>query len=185
MPPAGTCTPALDAVLDLARNEGLAPEDITRVQVGTYQVAYDLTGCNQRPGTPLAAKFDLPTALAMCLTQNRTGCGLFCEEYLAGDGVRELADKVEVVVDAEKEAAYPQKRGAWVRMETERGEFYRDVALPRGEPEAPLSDEELEEKFGENAGLALDRGGVEKIKSLVWDLEHTGARELMAALHKA
>ena len=44
-------------------------------------------------------------------------------------------------------ALCPQKRVAEVTVKTTKGEFTERVDYPKGEPENPLSREELEEKF--------------------------------------
>ncbi|MCB2188277.1 MAG: MmgE/PrpD family protein [Deltaproteobacteria bacterium] len=173
---------ALDAALDLVHGQDLDPGEITGITVGTYRVAHELTGANRRAATPLAAKFSLPVALALCLLQGRTGQGLFAAADLDDPAVHALADLVRVEVDPAKEAAYPGQRGAWVRVETGRGVFSCDYALPRGEPETPLTDQELAGKFAENAEPVLGPAGVAKVTDLVWNLERSTARQLMAAL---
>lgn len=48
--------------------------------------------------------------------------------------------------------------------------FERVVETPRGSPENPLSDDELEEKFRRQAGTVLNEAAVDRVVALVEDL---------------
>lgn len=48
---------------------------------------------------------------------------------------------------------------------TSRGSFNHEVRLPKGDPENPFSNEELKEKFSQNAGKVLKTERIEEIQS--------------------
>ena len=58
-----------------------------------------------------------------------------------------LAKKVEVKVDPEINKVAPEKRGALVEIFTRREVYKWTVENPLGEPENPLSDQKLKNKF--------------------------------------
>ncbi|MFH1624281.1 MAG: hypothetical protein ABID54_03895 [Pseudomonadota bacterium] len=53
-----------------------------------------------------------------------------------------------------------------------------EVRLPRGDPEHPFSDEELKEKFSQNAGRVLSQDKIEEIESILFEKEDFRIRDL-------
>ena len=85
--------------------------------------------------------------LGMAALRGRAGVEDFTEEALADPGVRAFSDRVEMVLDPEVDAAYPESWIGLVDVETEGGErFTSRVDVPKGDPGNTLSREEVEEK---------------------------------------
>jgi len=85
--------------------------------------------------------------VATALLHGRPGLGSFEPEGLGDQEVRSLLPRVGLRVEEALESAYPERWGATVEVEAEDG---RTVRVERrnagGDPDAPLSDEELDEK---------------------------------------
>ena len=79
----------------------------------------------------------------------------FSNECISNKTILELTKKVEVKENAELSALNPQKRVAIVVVHTKEGDYSQRVDYPKGEPENPLSLEDLEKKF---RGLAVYGG---------------------------
>ena len=83
----------------------------------------------------------------------------FTEETVLDRRIFDLAQKVDVVEDELLTAQSPAKRASIVVIQTSKGTYTKQVDYPKGEPENPLSKEELEEKFRELArygGLTIE-----------------------------
>lgn len=139
--------PAIDAALALRREHELALEHIEEVQVDTYQAALALTD-NPSPTHPYAAKFSLHYCVACALARGRVGLDDFRPEALEDEAVRRLMAKVIVGLSEELDSYYPQEWPARVRVVLVDGsELAQLVKAPKGDPENPLTQAELEEKF--------------------------------------
>ena len=85
-----------------------------------------------------------------------------------------LANKVTVCSDDKLTALVPEKRPAIIKVTTYKNDCYvEQVDLPKGEPENPLTEDEIKDKF---ISLALYRGTSQKkadeIIRRVWDVEN-------------
>jgi len=82
--------------------------------------------------------------------------------------------RIEVSVDAELDAAFPRQRAARIAIETSGGhcgEFLQPTR--KGDPDMPLSDRELEEKFLELAAPVLGEGAARALVARLWTLERS------------
>ncbi len=137
----------VDLALALRRDTGLAPDDIAKVEVDTYQATLDLTD-NPNPGHEYAAKFSLQYCVAAALALGRLTLDDFGPERLSDPTVRALMARTEVRVDPEIQGRYPGEWCCRLTLTSTSGERYQQsTAAPRGDPENPLSLEELREKF--------------------------------------
>ena len=72
----------------------------------------------------------------------------FFEENLKDQEVKDLMTRVECTRDPELDQFYPRQWPAWVRIEGVDGRTYTaEIMFPKGDPENPLSWDELIEKF--------------------------------------
>ena len=139
--------PAIDAALALRQQPGFALDQITQVEVETYQAALDLTD-NPQPTTPYAAKFSLYYCVACALWRGSAGLSDFTSQAIVDKNVRHLMAKVSLVHSPELEARYPKEWPVRVTVTLADGRaLTRTVDAPKGDPENPLSWDELEDKF--------------------------------------
>jgi 2-methylcitrate dehydratase PrpD len=166
---------AIDGALALKTKMGIAAGDIERVTVGTYQAALDVAGCEQ-PRTPAEARFSLKYVVATALTHGNVRLAAF-EPARMEDGVtRSFMQKISVSVDKELDAAFPHQRAARVAFVARDGrqeEFLQPTRV--GDPDAPLSDAQLEEKYLELAVPVIGRDRAEKLLERLWKLEQLKA----------
>ena len=160
---------AVDAARTLRAEAGPAVGEIDRITVETYPAAIRLAGI-ARPKTPSAARFSTQFAVALGLILGRAGADAFTEENVADQGLRDLADKVELVESQHWAGLYPEKRGATVTLALADGRnLTAQVDLAQGEPENPADWEEIRTKFMANAGLAQPQ---EKAAALAETIDH-------------
>jgi 2-methylcitrate dehydratase PrpD len=157
--------PAIDAVLELSARHGLTAADVERIRVeGFYELSRLL---EYAPRTVVGAQFSLPFALALALRFRRVGLTEVSEANLGNPEVLALGRRVEVVVDPELARQFPAKTVARVTLFTSRGEHRTTVEYPRGNPENPMSDDELEAKFESLAGPALGAASCRQLREAI------------------
>ena len=172
--------PAVDAVLDLFGRDGLVPAQVVQVHVGTHQVAERLTGRPGRVADVGGARFSLPFAVALAALRGSVGPEQFTPATLADEELWRFAERVRVVADPDLTARYPAERGAVVTLRLADGaERSARVVHPRGEPENPVSPEELAAKFLVNARPVLGDDRANQVLALVRRLPQVQVRDLM------
>ncbi len=159
---------SVDAVLELIGRHGLRHDEIQRILVETF---YEVTRLvNYAPRNSIAAQFSIPFALAVALMYRRIEPEDVSQENLQKPEILNLARKVEVVVDPEINSQFPAKTIARVTMHTARGQFQTTVEYPRGNPENPLSDDELRAKFRSLTTTIVGEKTCEKLQAAILDL---------------
>jgi 2-methylcitrate dehydratase PrpD len=142
----------IDAVLTVAKEHDLRPQDVERVTIGMLETGIPVI-CEpaERKCQPLSvvdAQFSLPFGVAVALVKRRAGLDEFALPMLHDPWVRKLMPKVEYVRDAELERNYPREWPAWARVTLTNGRTVSAyVQFPKGDPENPLSWDELLDKY--------------------------------------
>ena len=99
----------------------------------------------------------------------------FTPERLSDPQVRELMTRIELRLDPKLDAAFPRQRAANVEIETSDGKHYRHHAPTRkGDPDNPLTDDELTAKYRELATPVLGKATGEALLVQLWQLEQFG-----------
>jgi len=162
---------AIDGALALKAKMGLAAKDIQRVSVGTYKAALDVAGYEE-PRTAAEGRFSLKYVVATALTHGSVRFAAFEPERLGNPATRDLMRRVDVAVDAQLDAAFPAQRAARVAIESRDGrreEFLQPTRI--GDPDAPLSDAQLDAKYLELAGPVLGEAKAKELLDRLWRLE--------------
>jgi 2-methylcitrate dehydratase PrpD len=165
--------PAIEAVLNITAEEGFGYEEIEYVSVGTYQVAYNLTGTIYEPKDAGEAKFSLPYGVALALNEHSVEVRHMTPEYWNNPINKGLAALVKVYVDPEVQAKFPKKRGAKVAIGLRDGRrFIRECYDLKGSPNNPVGWAELSDKLVRNATEIIPRANIEQLMKMVADLEN-------------
>jgi 2-methylcitrate dehydratase PrpD len=141
--------PAIDAALRIRAQIGSAAGQIDGVEVETYQAALALTD-NPAPTQTHAAKFSMQYCVASALLRGSVGLGDFKAGAIADPRVWALMERVRLRQSPVMEARYPAAWPVRVSVTLRDGRTLTEsVDHPRGDPENPLSWDELEAKFGQ------------------------------------
>lgn len=171
---------AIDAALAL-RERGAGADDIAAIRVDTYQTALDVTG-NFAPATAFEAKFSLPYVVAHAFVHGSVRLDAFAPARLADPRVLRLMRRLALQADPALTAGFPKMRAARVAVTTAAGDVLEHFAPYRkGNPESPLSDAELNDKFDELAGPVLGRARAQTLRDAVWRLDAMPVRALRLA----
>ena len=145
---------------------GVQAGDIEKIEVGTYRAGVEVAHY-ERPKTPAEGRFSLKYVVATALTHGSVRLAAFDAERLNHSATRALMEKMSVTLDPELDATFPRQRAARVAI-TARGRREEWVQPTRkGDPDLPLTDEDLNAKFLELATPVL---GGEAAKRLLADL---------------
>lgn len=141
--------PAIEASLSLRTDPALRTEMIESIRITTYGGLAGRHDCRVAT-TVAAAKMSIPVATAIAFITGRAGIEQFTADNLSDPGIATLASKVSIIEDPALTNQVPEKREARVECLTRNGVSRQaTVVYPKGEPENPMSDEELCEKFNE------------------------------------
>jgi 2-methylcitrate dehydratase PrpD len=162
---------AIDGALALKARMGVTAADIRHVAVGTYKAALDVAGCED-PRTEAEGRFSLKYVIATALMHGSVRIAAFAPDRLGEAATRALMNEVEVVVDPALDAGFPAQRAARVTIETRDGRRETFLQPTRvGDPDDPLSDEQLDAKFRELATPALGAARAEALLERLWRLD--------------
>ncbi len=166
--------PAADALLTAMQEHNLSANQIKHVYVHVYQAAIDVLGPVTDPQTVHQAKFSMGFVLALIALYGHAGVTDFTGEALQNPQIRQFLDRVEMIMDPEIEAAYPQRWIRLVEVETIDGRHFTSrVDVPRGDPENTLSRAEIEDKARQLAAYQQGAAPEEmnRVIARVWALD--------------
>lgn len=172
--------PAIDGAMKILKREEITPDKIDAIEIETYTIAKRLVGQNTGTGSELSAKFSMPVSLGLALIQGSANPDDYNADAVQDDRVQAIADKVRVTVTAEWDDVFPAKRGAMVKIRVADRLYSQKVEYARGEPENPLSDEALLDKFAHNLDQKMSANTIDKISRMIFELPSRSIRELMS-----
>ena len=166
--------PAADALLKVVEDENLSIDDIESVNALVHQGAIDVLGPVVNPTTVHQSKFSMGTVLGLIAQQRRAGLAEF-DAALDDPAIADFRQRVTMTLDAEVDAAYPQRWIGKVVVKTRDGRtLSARVDEPKGDPGNTLSTAEIEDKarrLGTYQGAASAED-VEALIQRVWQLEN-------------
>ncbi|MGD9030290.1 MAG: MmgE/PrpD family protein [Anaerolineae bacterium] len=173
----------LDCVKQLKDQHGLEPEDVKEIVVHSFAwvKTHELYG----PADMVDAQFCIPYTVTMVLLGLHPGPAWYTEENLKSEEILNLSKKVRVEVDPELDKAYFEKDQLSARVEvtTQQGEqFEAFVDVPTGDPRNPLSIQEIEDKFRNQALYSLEEEEVEEAIQLIYDFENLDSVSYLMSL---
>ncbi|WP_431283619.1 MmgE/PrpD family protein [Humitalea sp. 24SJ18S-53] len=177
---------AIDGMLDIMQAEAITAGDIAGITVRTYDIAVTNRPHRVQPHTLFDAKMSIPFSLAVAARKGALAEHDFTEDLLADTSLQDFAGQVRVEADAAMSAAFPREWPAEVQVALRDGRgFSRLVPYPKGEPEAPMTQAEVETKFRDLAHVAITPDAANQVIALVNGLDRaTGVASLMAAITK-
>ncbi|MEM2338974.1 MAG: MmgE/PrpD family protein [Nitrososphaerales archaeon] len=144
--------PAIDAVLKIVKENEINPKDIDEVIIGTVKTALPIVvepiELKYKPRNIVDAQFSMPFSISVAILKGRAFINEYTEEMIKNDEVLNIAKKVKVINDPELDKLFPKKWQAKAKIKLKNGKIYEShVEAPKGDPENPLTDKELEDKF--------------------------------------
>ncbi|MBS0335636.1 MAG: MmgE/PrpD family protein [Proteobacteria bacterium] len=162
---------AIDGAQEAQRMLGVKAGEIARVRVGSYRAAKEVSGYED-PATPAEGRFSLKYVVATALVHGSVRLAAFEPARMQDPATRALMQKIEVAIDPELDAAFPNQRAARVAIDTVDGRSAEYLQPARkGDPELPLTDRDLEDKYLELASPVLGAATAKALVAKLWKLE--------------
>lgn len=141
------CHSAVEAALKIRDSAGFDVSKISSIQVRTYGLA--VNGHEHRDPQGIgSAKMSIPFSVAAALVLGDGGIAAMSEEALENERIMRLASVVSVFEHPDYTVLAPEKRIAKVIITLTSGEvFTKEIIYPKGEPENPMSEKELMDKY--------------------------------------
>ncbi len=141
----------LDGVLEIVRTHRLKPEQVDRITIGMLRAGFPVVAeprdRKANPRTLTEAQFSMPFGAAVVCVHGRLAIDDVSDTNLEAPVVRNLMQRVECVEDSGLDARYPEEWPATVKIRTRDGRTYSTrVSSPKGDPDNPLTWDELEAK---------------------------------------
>jgi 2-methylcitrate dehydratase PrpD len=171
-PSCGSTHPAIDAILDLVTEHRIEIGEIEKVDVGVVRLTPKILIHND-PKTGLEAKFSMPYCVAVALLDGAVKINSFSEQAVADDHVRSLMRKIRMYVapeiDDDWTADDPRPVVVAICMKDGR-EYKKRVDYPRGMPQNPLTQQDLELKYRDCTASVLSESNMGQSLEMLKDL---------------
>ncbi len=174
----------LDAFLALLQRYSISAGDVDSVEVHTYAATFNLSNL-PRPRTLIEAQYSVPFCLAICALRGPQALLPMEDSVLEDEAVRTFANRITLHCDPEIEAMFPSRSPARVVLDVSGRRLESPVTEPRGDPTAPMSWDELREKFFVATRRALTRQRQLEVFDAVEQLKEGKLVPLKAALEAA
>ena len=149
--------------------------NIAAVHVETSFHSYEIIGkepAKWRPATRETADHSLPYIVAVALMDGELTLAQFDGPHLRDPALRGLVQKVTVKEKKEYTDLYGKSFPNNVMVTMENGQVYeREVMDPKGHPNFPLTEKELENKFRTAADPLLNKERQDRIMESIWTME--------------
>ncbi|QBI20499.1 MmgE/PrpD family protein [Egibacter rhizosphaerae] len=160
----------IDGALELRERVGVRADDVAEVEVATYGAAIEVAG-NPHPTTPFEAQFSIPFCVASALEGGSVRLRAFEPDRLTDERIARLTDRIRLRTDADLDAAFPGRRGARVTITTTDGrQEMVERTSRRGDPESPLTDVELGDKFLELTEPVIGADAARTALATLWEV---------------
>jgi 2-methylcitrate dehydratase len=149
--------------------------DIEKVEILTNARTYKGSGKGAEkwaPKTRETADHSLPYTVATALIDGTVSPSSYESEKLQNQQVATLMNKITVQEDAALTSMFPEKSATTLKIQLRSGKvIVETVEYPKGHPQHPVSDEEIEIKFRNLVGGYLKKSQIQSIIDFIWMLE--------------
>lgn len=159
----------MDAVQKIILQNHVSIDDIKKIKISTYPVAVEYEIDDPQKGTE--AEFSIPFGVSVAILEKFTGPEVFSDGKTRDPNVRNLMKKVVVEVDEGLASEYPQKRGVIAEVVTQGNSFQCKLDVAKGDPEFPLTEEDLTNKFKYLTSYCFDSRKAERVMDDILSVE--------------
>ncbi len=172
---------ALDALFDLLERHPTPPDRIHSIEVHTFERALRLNNYPD-PSSLEGAQYSIPFCLSAGAVRGKESLLPMGEDLLTDPEIVRLARRVTLTVDPELDAAFPKKTPARLVVVTSAGRFEATCADPRGDPDNPLTWDDLVGKFRRLAASGMPAEKAEEVIRCLTRMEEGEPGSLLSAL---
>jgi 2-methylcitrate dehydratase PrpD len=164
--------PGVEAVVSLQREHAFSVSELAGIVLHTFREATLLQ--QTPPRNTEEAQYHLFWAVAAMLVYGTVGPAQVSDQAMGDSRLVELLPRMRAVIEPDLQARFPAEALGWVEITLTDGSVLRSGEFTaRGDAHAPLSDEEVKEKFSRLAEPVL-REGTGEIIDIVMDVQVPG-----------
>jgi 2-methylcitrate dehydratase PrpD len=165
----------IDGLIELATEHDIQPEQIARVEVAVLEAGWPLVCQPQKrkytPENIVDAQFSMPYGAAVALIDRAAGLDQFTGERFHEPQIKRLVGKVVLEKDPRIEKNFPVEWPAFVKVHMASGtSFEKYVRYPKGDPENPMTWQELSAKFHSLAARVISKSDCEQLVQSIKDM---------------
>lgn len=179
---------ALDAALEIRSHSGFRADDIQRIRLRTFDVAFSIIGGGDEGDkrtvrTKEEADHSLPYLIAAALVDGQVTPAQFEPERIVAQDVQRLLKQVSILPDDSFSARFPAEMPADLEITMNDGAVYRSVQNSyEGFHTNPMSWSVARSKFDTLASPFASAALLDEIATVIQDLEHHDVRTLTELL---
>lgn len=164
--------PAIDCMLDILKENTVDESQIDSIRVGVSLLGPRELVCHS-PKNKTEAKFSMEYAMAAAIVFGKVNLEEFTEESVHDPRIEALIPKIMMEVDSElAKLGFIGTAPAKIKiLLKDGGKLEGKCDLAKGNPEKPLSDREIEEKFLQCASRSLEEKKSKKVLHSLFSLE--------------
>lgn len=155
----GHCHSAIESSLILRSKYQFKIEEIESIDIQTYQLALKGHDHNIIDGVN-SARMSIPYSAAVALIRGSADIEDFDEKAIQCKDILDLTSKIIVRENKELTKRAPKDRTAIVTIHSKRGDFVETITQPKGQPENPLTMQDIISKFShllEFSGISTEK----------------------------
>jgi 2-methylcitrate dehydratase PrpD len=146
----------IDGILKIMEQNRLKADEVEKITLGILKTGFPIIVTPEEskynPRSVVDAQFSMPFGAAIAVLYGKASLNEYTREKANSPRVKEMMMKVSCVEDPELDKVYPKQWPATAEIVTRDGKSYSaKVDYPKGDPENPLTWEELIDKVN---GLA-------------------------------
>jgi 2-methylcitrate dehydratase PrpD len=163
--------PVIDAALIIAHDAQYEPAAIERVEGHIHALA-DQILIHRNPQTGLGAKFSLEACIALALVDGKVSTKSFTDDKVSSNAVQQMMARVKRKIAPGAQTGPEAFGPATVTVFLKDGrKLQARVEKARGNPENPMSQQELQDKYLDCCSGILTERSIDKSLALLADLD--------------
>lgn len=156
-PTCGQTHTVIDALKKIIQKNTIDYHNIEKIDVFIYQKAIDIAGM-QHPKSIEEAKFSISFCLAAILIKGCIAFNNLHDKDLRNPEILKVMDKIQLHFDRELDKRFPKCRPCQIKIILRKGkELFASNDYRKGDPENPLNEKEIIQKFNQLTDLALKK----------------------------
>ena len=162
---------AIDGLLFIMQDAQITADGIANIAIATYGPAVSITD-RIDPKTPQECKFSMQYVLAHAAHYSSVRIEAFEAERMSDPAIQAMLGQIDLSIDPAVDAEFPARRAAHVSVTTKDGRQLTHYQPTRkGDPDLPLTDDELDAKFIELANPVLGSELTNSLLQKLWQLD--------------
>ena len=162
----------IDCILQIMKENNLSASDVESVEAAVLNAGFALVAdppeLKLKPESVVDAQFSMPFGAAVAIKYGDAFLDRYCLENIESEEIKELMQRVICVKNDDIEQDFPRKWRARVKLVAQDGRMFQvDIEHPKGDPENPLSWDEIIAKFKNLASVVCgDATSTEIVKAV-------------------